>query len=354
MNHAPVEPDEAHVAVEEWLSYPGIVMLDTGAKVRGGHELPQRAIIVGVVKKRPGTALTPLDFPVPPSVEVEIRQPDGTVATRTIPTDVVETGEIRPMSLSWQERPCPGGFRIEAQPRKLLLGMVYVQSKGTLGVTTDFRNQQCLLTNCHVIGDRAMAPGNALYQPAWSTWRQRREDNAIGVCDGTVSILTYGTPTVEKPVLNQYDFAWSVMNDANLMSHRIQDIYDGQAALPIRRDPLRGNAVTWIGATTGMTQQSTIASANVMAKWPRGDMWAFWKRLIRITVDPGAPVVMQHGDSGAALLRRRVDAHGVETFSVVGLLSAASDDGTHIFATRIPDENLADEPQKMRIRPPGP
>ncbi|MET8686917.1 hypothetical protein ABZV77_22140 [Streptomyces sp. NPDC004732] len=354
MNHAPVQPDEAHAAVEDWLSCPGIVMLDTGAKVRGGRALPQQAIIVGVVQKKPRAALTPLDFPVPPSVEVEILRPDGTIVTTTVPTDVVETGEIHPMSLSSRERPCPGGFRIQPQARERWHGLVYLLSLGTLGVTTTFRNQRCLLTNCHVVGDLAMAPGYAVYQPSWSRRRPQREGNAIGVCDGTVRILTYGSPTVEKPIRNQYDFAWAVVDDVNLTSHRVQGIYNEQGALPIERDPLRGNAVTWIGATTGLRQQTVIASVKTMAKWPRAGGWAYWEKLICINGDPLAPAVMQHGDSGAALLRRRVDAQGVERFAVVGLCSASSANGAYIYATRIPDENLADGPQKMRFLPPDP
>lgn len=112
MNTAPVPLDRLHAAVGHWLSFPNIVMLTTRMKTVGGNQTTQRAITVGVQEKKPPASLTSLDFPVPPTVALDVIHPDGSVGEEIIPTDVVQTGDFAFKSLASLERPCPGGLQI--------------------------------------------------------------------------------------------------------------------------------------------------------------------------------------------------------------------------------------------------
>jgi hypothetical protein len=214
MSVGPVPFRKAHTVVEHWMSYPNIVMLDTAVKKVGGRETGEQAIVVGVIKKKSVADLTALDFPVPPAVKVDVRLPDGSVRSMQVPTDVIETGAFRPLTLNMKQRPCPGGWQIAApNPSR-------PEGSGTLGVTTFYRKKRCLLTNCHVIGNQSGSPGLNVYQPG-----KNGLDSRIGVCDGTISVVSYYSKLAASwpwCVRNRYDFAWChIPFEAGLTSHQI-------------------------------------------------------------------------------------------------------------------------------------
>ncbi len=349
MNTAPVLPDRLHAAVGHWLSFPNIVMLTTRMKTVGGQETAQQAITVGVKEKKTPAALTSRDFPVPPTVSVDVMHPDGPVRTEVIPTDVIQTGDFVSKSLSTRERPCPGGYQIASWQGWGWFGGR--QNAGTLGVTTQWLGKRCLLTNCHVAGDRTSGPGLQIYQPAWSMlgslWQ---EDGFLGRCDGTFDIMTCGSGTEANPRVNKYDFAWCEVDADHTASEIAGNVYDGTDLLEIRRDVHRYEPVRWIGQATGRVQTSTVKEVYYRYKKPSSVAgWEYWMDCIVLTTYPGGPALLE-GDSGSALIAD--DDH-----RVIGLLTAQSEDGKEILATRIPEEKVApDGPdgQIMRTLQTGP
>ncbi|MFD7839196.1 hypothetical protein [Streptomyces sp. NPDC059761] len=350
MSAGPVPLTEVHTAVDEWISCPNIVFLETGVKTVGGHETGERAIVVGVVQKKSPASLTALDFPVPPMVEADVIQPDGSIRRMSVPTDVIETGWIRPLAaLSQHQRPCPGGFQI-ASPRPTSWfqpwGWDYVAT-GTLGVTVEYRGRRCLLTNCHVIGDRSHGPGLVVYQPTpaileflWS--------NAIGVCDGTFDVRTHASDREQNPRRNVYDFAWcEVPSDLELTSHAIPGIHDGTDPLKIKYDPAVEDQVMWLGASTGEVQRGIISSLRATWVCREDDgRYSYW---VGMSLKGG---VGQEGDSGAALIREDSDGGPVPSQYVIGLLSSGSESGkaAKMMATYMPPQNDSGTLQEMRPR----
>ncbi|MFE2144839.1 hypothetical protein ACFXA3_24390 [Streptomyces sp. NPDC059456] len=324
--------------MDEWISCPNIVLLETGVKTVGGHETGERAIVVGVVQKKSPASLTVLDFPVPPTVEADVIQPDGSIRRMSVPTDVIETGWIRPLSAlsQWGGRPCPGGYQI-ASPRPTSWlqpwGWGYLAA-GTMGVTTYFLGKRCLISNCHVIGDRSRGPGLVVYQPQpavlefWSS-------NAIGVCDGTYDYTTYPSDRQKRAFRNVYDFAWcEVPEDLELTSHAIPGIHNGTDPLQIEQNAKVGDNVMWIGAQTGEVQHAVISSeeATWMAKEDDG-RFSYW---IGMSLRGGKA---EQGDSGAALIREGPSDEFGRSNGILGLLTAGSAPGEavkKILATSIP------------------
>ncbi|MEU9702871.1 hypothetical protein [Streptomyces sp. NPDC047981] len=297
MSAGPVPLDEAHSVVEHWITYPNIVMLDTAVKRVGGRRTGQPAIVVGVMEKKRPDALTDRDLLVPPAVDVDVVQPDGSVRSVSMPTDVIETGVIRPMGrLCSEQRPCPGGFQItavfdpEGKRGMSMVGLPY----GTLGLTTYYQDQRCLLTNAHVIGTVASGPGTGyrpgchVYQPA-PDFDVHVEAQVIGVCDGTFLVTShYGDRVHRNPFCNEFDFAWCVVPPVlsgarSLTSHAIHDLHKEEDFIRIRRDPRTDETVRWIGARTGEVQRSTVetvhAVLDVEDRWPRTG-WSYWRNLI--------------------------------------------------------------------------
>ncbi|MFF3089843.1 hypothetical protein ACFVRB_33090 [Streptomyces nojiriensis] len=344
MSSHPVFLSRAHIAVEHWLLYPNIVLLDTAVKKVRGRRTNQQAIVVGVIKKKSPAALTALDFPVPAVAEIDVIQPDGSVRRTPVPTDVVETGRVRPFEeLWWWERPCPGGFQIKA-----VTPGIYGSGAGTAGVTTMYRGRRCLLTNCHVMGDYAAGPGLPVYQPERAINRQQQAQ--IGFCDGTFTVESHSDDFLNRlwPFhrRNTWDFAWCEVPSLDDASHRVHQIYKGQAPLKIGRTPVLDEEVVWIGRTTGEPQVSTIESLEVQGKstWSGGRA-ALWRDLL--SIDPDG-VRFEDGDSGSALIATSDKA-------ILGLMSfgAVAGDETYCLASRIPPEGFRpswNSPQQLRFR----
>jgi hypothetical protein len=345
MTPGPVPLEKAHTVVAEWISHPNIVLLETSAKTVGGHRTGEQAIVVGVVRKMSPDTLTALDFPVPPTVEVDVIEPDGSIRRRPVPTDVIETGVIRPLSAldQWQ-RPCPGGFAISIPSQaSWFTPWKWGEPTGTLGVTTYYRKKRCLVTNAHVIGDFSGGPGQPVYQPesaAFESWWS----NKIGACDGTFDIITYRSATERDPVRNVYDFAWCEVPES-VTSHAVYNIYSGAAPLDFDRLLIDTN-VTWIGSRTGEVQNATIVSTDAISKTVQNDgTFAYWKDCLSLS---GGKV--QHGDSGAAILSKPI-SFGTARIepSILGLLSQGPSKGDpRALATRIPPENGS---TRQRMRP---
>ncbi|ROR35864.1 hypothetical protein [Kitasatospora cineracea] len=342
MARGPVPLEEAHTTVAEWLSCPNIVMLDTRTKIVHGRDTGEPAITVGVIRKAPPRFPADRDFPVPPTVEVDVTRPDGRVETVDVLTDVVETGRIVPAaSLESRQRPCPGGYRIVSQwgwiPLVSALG-------GTLGVVTTYRNQRCLLTNAHVIA-RASTPGNPVYQPGWSAWDLQTDWNRIGRCDGTFEIITSDSLQSVPTVRNRYDFAWARV-DSRTTSFAVPPIWPHEKALQLNSGTLSDADkafVSWIGATTGVRQDAMVTSEAAMYRTePTWGRYAYWRSCLAFTSqDIGGHLELQSGDSGSAVI-------ATLTKRVIGLMTSHSESGSEIHATRIPPEwPAAGDPQGL-------
>ncbi|MFF3840024.1 hypothetical protein [Streptomyces sp. NPDC001930] len=357
-NARPVPLDEAHTVVEHWICHPGIVMLDTAVKTVGGRETGQQAIVVGVVEKKSADSLTARDFLVPPTVDVDVVHPDGSVRRRTLPTDVIETGPIRPMTqpydpmnkLHWYRRPCMGGYEISP-----LENGIHPRS-GTLGVMTVYRRKRCLLTNSHVISSRSNAPGLDVYQPL-RFHGFKKKDGLIGNCKGCIDVISYPWHSffwALGPIRNVFDFAWCEIpprsKDVNFGIYRISETMPNKP-LPIRREPVVDEEVRWIGMTTGRPQWSTIQSVHTQlategADWTRT---AYWRDVIRIRTNEHAYI--RGGDSGSAMIGN--------DGAILGLMTFGGDKWPlprDIYATRIPpDDYQRDDangyPQELRLAP---
>ncbi|WP_426361860.1 hypothetical protein [Streptomyces sp. E-08] len=347
-NGGAVPVDEAHTVVEDWVAHPNIVMLDTAVKEVRGRKTGQLAIVVGVIEKKAAAALTAVDFPIPPTVEVDVIQPDGSVGHMTMPTDVIETGRIRPLGLWWAEQGSPGGFQIQAASTV----HASLNTCGTLGVTTFYRKKRCFLTCCHVIGDLTSGPGLDVYQPHKIP---DRDNFRIGVCDGTLSIDPVNfDPLNNAPSLprNTYDFAWGVADDDRKQTSFTiwGGIHREESPLEIRSPPKVGETVTWIGMMTGEAQTSTIQSVRAQGEMTLdGDRLTYWRDLIALAPVDGLRA--ERGDSGAALI-------ATKDKRVVGLLCMGSDEQPRYWASRIPPENHQaswwpwGRKQVMRLRTP--
>ncbi|MFF3089840.1 hypothetical protein ACFVRB_33075 [Streptomyces nojiriensis] len=341
MSDKAVLPQRIHTAVLDWICHPNIVMLDTGVKEVKGRKTGQQAIVVGVIEKKPRAALTALDFPVPPMVEVDILQPDGSARRVPVPTDVIETGRIRllGMEVRGQERPCPGGFQIMPD---LLPGKVD-RTSGTLGVTTMWRGKRCLLTCCHVIAGLHAEPGIAVHQPIDVTLTPffAGASKVIGHCDGAMVIfqVVFNPANERLRYLNTYDFAWCEVEGWEIRHLPYTktrktnftiwgNIHNADTPLAIRSPPDVGEEVTWIGKETGEVQRATIKSVDAVLEtvFQPGERLTLWENLI--SFNPGAKA--QPGDSGAALI-------SVRDKKIVGLICAGN--RSSVYASRIPPEN---------------
>ncbi|MFD7987697.1 hypothetical protein ACFV4M_30590 [Kitasatospora indigofera] len=329
----PVPFSRAHTTVAHWLSNPNIVLLDTCRKTVGGERTDQPAILVGVVRKLPQGALTPRDFPVPPSVEVDILQPDGRVERTRVPTDVVETGQLAPRGLTGHRRPCPGGYQITAAA--YFYEGIHC-NPGTLGVTTTYRNQRCLLSNAHVLCAWVNQVGREIYQPMWSQWRPWSKENMIGRCDAAYEIISYWTYQENEP-RNTYDFAWSVVDDSATAESVIEQVNPGGVPVTLGV-PTVGQEVEWIGSTTGVLQQAKIASLDALATIPVWFGYQFWENCLRLEPMDGSRPVLESGDSGAAIL-------DMWTRELVGLATMSDEQSRSdvIIGTRIPPDDPTPE-----------
>ena len=132
---------------QDFLKKANVVLVGKGQKITGGVNTGREAIVIGVIKKLPLSALRRQDV-VPSKV-------------RGIETDVIEVGRIRLLAAAnnradkW--RPAPGGVSIGHRDI----------TAGTLGMLVTRGGEQYILSNNHILancnqaelGDPIMQPG---------------------------------------------------------------------------------------------------------------------------------------------------------------------------------------------------
>ena len=127
----------------ELMKKEGVVEVKEGIKIRDGVDTGEKAIIVGVIEKKPRDELNDEDV-VPACVG-------------KLPTDVVEVGEIFALNVRTERhRPAPGGVSIGHK----------AVSAGTFGCVVRRDEEKMMLSNHHVfvgatgrIGDELLQPG---------------------------------------------------------------------------------------------------------------------------------------------------------------------------------------------------
>jgi hypothetical protein len=294
--------------LRDWLSTPSINRLTIGTKIVDGHDTGQLCVTVGVERKRRRWELGENDFPIPPTVQLHVQQADGQLLVVDVPTDVVEVGVITTAGLRDRARPAPGGYQIAVNSG------VLSEATGTLGANIVYNGKYRLITNNHVIADNGNV-GATVYQPDWALW-----GNALTTVTGYVPVTTYPTKTQPHPVYNTTDLAWA---DIDIQSGASNITNIGQPTG--FRQPVLGEAVRWIGKSTGVVQSTTIRSITdqVVIDFGRaGNQWAFFQNVIAF--NGGS---LQSGDSGSAVV-------AMSDYRIVGLIFAGDGIGTP-YACRI-------------------
>jgi hypothetical protein len=280
MNPEQDHPSDAALvqAAKMWLSRPNIVGLTVGRKAVGGRTTTARAVVVHVIEKKARAALGPDDFPVPRQVDVHVPGADGGVRTLSVPTDVVEVGELRTEALNQRVRPAPGGYQIAAEN---------IKGSGTLGVNIVWAARYRMLTNNHVISENGNLDA-AVYQP------EGGPGDRLGTVDGYVPVVAYPSSVTPFPHYNRQDLAWSDI-DPSVGSPEITQIGTPTGV----RAPVPGEGVVVIGKQTGQARRTMVASTTlaVRLEWPSpgSGAWAWFENMIQL----GASVA-QSGDSGSA------------------------------------------------------
>jgi hypothetical protein len=295
-------------SLRSWLSSPTITHLTVGTKYVRGHDTGLLCVTVGVERKIRNWELGPNDYPVPPTVALHVQEPDGTVLSADVPTDVVEVGVISTAGYNDRLRPTPGGYQI-AVNRGLL-----AESNGTLGANIVYNGVFRLLGNNHMLADNGNI-GATVYQPDWALW-----GNSLTTVTGFTPVITYPTKTEPHPVFNDCDLAWCDIDIANGASN-----VSGIGQPTGIRAPVLGEAVRWVGMRTGVVQRTTIASITGQSKidfGSAGNQWAWFQNVITF-----ASGTVAQGDSGSAVV-------AMSDMRIVGLIFAnnAAKAG---FATRI-------------------
>ncbi|UVJ39059.1 S1 family peptidase [Arthrobacter sp. CJ23] len=278
MNSAENSPSDAALieAVKPWLSRPNIVGLDVGPKAVDGQVTDVRSIVVHVVRKTPVAELGAEDFPIPEQFAAHTLGEDGTVREVTVPTDVVEVGDVRLDINNERIRPAEGGYQIRAEN---------MPGTGTLGVNIVWASKYRLMTNNHVIACNGNA-GADVYQPSNGV------NNKIGTVNGFIPVVTYPSATQPHPHFNTQDLAWTYLTPAT-GSPEITQIGVPRGV----RAPVLGESIVLVGKQTGSVQKASIASVAYTTKveWPAAGSWAWFDTMIRLDAN-----VTQPGDSGSA------------------------------------------------------
>jgi hypothetical protein len=128
----------------ELLSLPGVQAVGMGEKTTAEQKIKGKpAVVVSVVKKKPISQLAPAEV-IPEAIN-------------GIPTDVIETGKIRALSVHQDKhRPAPGGVSCGHEDI----------TAGTLGMWVVKNGKNCILSNNHVIANsNAASIGDPILQP---------------------------------------------------------------------------------------------------------------------------------------------------------------------------------------------
>jgi hypothetical protein len=270
-----------------WLSNESINRLSVASKIVGGRDTGQLCISVGLQRKRALEELGPNDFAIPPTVELHIQNPDGSIVAVDVPTDVVEVGMIeaarQTVVVSPRARPAPGGYTIAVKTGESS------QSVGTLGANIVYGGRYRMLTNNHVISHNGNI-GVTVYQPEYA-----QQGNDLTKVEDFIPMVTYPDPNQPSPTRNTHDLAWAAI-DPHVGASEIVHIGKPTGI----RAPVLGEEVRWIGESTAAVQKAKITSVETMAKIKvhmGGGRWAWFHHVVEF--DGGTAA---QGDSGAAVV----------------------------------------------------
>lgn len=304
-------------ARERILARANVVATGVGYKVTGGARTDALSIVASVAEKVPAERLAPRDL-VPAAV-------DG------VPTDVVETGQVRAFQARTERhRPAPGGVSIGHRN----------VTAGTLGCLMRRNGQLVILSNNHVLANSNDAVrGDAILQPGAHDGGRFPGDH-IADLEDFVPIVFLGLPSECRfasgviSILNAGCVLIGSKTRYRILSLQVTDnLVDAAIARPL--DPglvedeilelgsitglgsgSLGMAIRKSGRTTGLTAgEITQVDVTVNVQYGAGRMARFTDQLM-------AGPMSQGGDSGSAVL----DADN----RLVGLLFAGSDSSTII------------------------
>lgn len=269
--------------VRHWLGSPNIVHVGTRTYGDGDYRIE-----VGVVRKKELHELDRRDIPIPPILRHSVRDRRGVVTEVEVRTDVVEFGAIRdlhPYTEAW-DRPARGGFQINATRGGLFPWSL--DAVGTLGVNMQWMGRFRLLSNNHVLSRNGLF--REVFQPSVRVF-------GIGKLADVTGYFRIKTTKDEditsRTPWNEYDFAYCDI-DPGVASESILDIGKPNGF----RDPKHGDAVRWIGETTGVVQNALIDDTDSTSKCEVAPgRWTFWRKVITFLGGSSRP-----GDSGSAVV----------------------------------------------------
>lgn len=259
-----------------FLSNPGVTLIGVGEKIVDGKPTGRTAVVVGVERKLPLSALLPEE--VVPTAVVGVE------------TDVVETGLIRALADPSRYRPSPAGVSFGH----------YLITAGTLGAWVKKNDEWYALTNNHVAANENNAlVGDPILQPG--------SYDGGTVKDDTLARLTTWIPLTKSGV-NRVDAAIAKPINASDVSPLILEIGEVKGA----RAAKFSETVRKRGRTTGLkTGTVTLLNVTVKVQYDMGVL-TFEEQIVI-----GTPGFSAGGDSGSLIVA--LDG------AAVGLLFAGSE-----------------------------
>ena len=287
------QAEEVLESVTHWLSNPNIVGLDIGYKTKKGKTTKTLAIVVDVIEKKPKNKLTDDDILIPARVKVDVaqvRRGELELESETLPTDVVEVGEIvdeeellLPVEdfivdedLNTKKRPCPGGYFVQTAG---------LTSRGTLGANFVYKGKYRLVSNNHVIAKNGSV-GKVIHQPT-----PPGVGNDLVKVTSYITIKYYSNSNQPNPVYNTQDVAWADATKTKC-SPKIEFLGTPKGL----RNPKNGERIRKVGAKTGKVLSANINSLTYRykSKSTSLNMYSWWKNGIKLDA-----YISAGGDSGS-------------------------------------------------------
>lgn len=261
------------------LSTPNVVSLSYRDEKRDNKKTGEKALHVGVIKKRKAQDIVKPDIILPKFVSFETEDKRKV----EIRIQVFEEGEIVALGA-----PYKGGSQIAAQN---------VGGGGTLGVNTQYKGSYRLLSAAHVltkfdpknIGQKIFARSNSSDQPA---------DTGATVT-GQVSVVLYDKPNEPSPTYAKQDLAWANITEGQ-GSPEIKSI--GKVG-PIRNPVVNEKAKFYGGKSEDLFEDSEvedISASMILKVQVDGNIKYGYFEDVAVISLPGATPVP--GDSGSAII----------------------------------------------------
>lgn len=297
---------------EKLFEKPNVVGAGIGRKTVGGQEIDDLSVVVMVEKKLEAKDLKPKEF-----VPLEYGG---------IPTDIIETGEIKALETTGRFRPAPGGVSI---------GHKHITA-GTLGVALYSEyGERVILSNNHVLANSNDAQlGDEILQPGPHDGGRLGIDD-IATLDKFVPIRfnqSTSCPFADNTALMANALAKMINSSKRLSVDTEYNLVDAAIALPLResdvsseildigliggvQEPFMGMPVRKRGRTTDLTVGTiNIVHATVDVSYGAGKIARFEEQLVAGGMSAG-------GDSGSLVVHADVP-------DAVGLLFAGSNTAT--------------------------